>query len=257
METETQQHAALQTWQLTKVYEGGAPAVAEVSLWIPPGTLYGVVGPNGAGKTTLMSMATGLVRPSSGGAWIDGHDVWGDPVLARGRVGMLPDGPALPVSLPGGRAVEHVGVLQGLAPALARERTAELLAVLGLSDAADQSISTYSAGMTKKIGLAAALVHGPRLLVLDEPLEAVDPVSARTIRGLLESFVERGGTALVSSHSMLLIEQMCTHVAILDRGRLRAAGTLAEVRGDDSLEDVIVRMAEPGDGPRDLPWLGR
>ncbi len=246
---------ALRTQGLLKEY-GGKVAVNGVTWGVPRGSLYGLIGPNGAGKTTLLSMATGLVRPSSGNAYIGDKDVWSDPVESRRDVGVLPDGPALPPSLPGGKALQYAGVIQGLEPTVAAERCADLLDVMGLTGAEDQQISTYSAGMTKKIGLAGALIHSPSLLVLDEPLEAVDPVSAKTIRTLLQNYVERGGTAIVSSHSLPLIEQVCTHVAILDGGVLRSAGTLAEVRGDADLESAVVALADPDAVPRDLGWLG-
>lgn len=128
--------------------------------------------------------------------------------------------------------------------------------MLDIAEAGDRAVSTYSAGMKKKIGLAAAMIHSPRLLVLDEPLEAVDPMSARTIRHLLESFVARGGTAMVSSHSMPLIEQMCSHVAILARGSLLAAGTIDDVRAGGTLEGALFDAVGGGDQAAELPWLG-
>jgi ABC-2 type transport system ATP-binding protein len=237
---------ALETRELTKVYGGatamydGQVAVSGVSLVIPRGSLYGLVGANGAGKTTWLSMATGLLRPSHGSAFLDGHDVWADPVAARGRVGLLPDGPTMSEALPGHVALRHVGVLQGLATDVADARAADLMAVFDIAGSADKPVSSYSAGMKKKIGLAAALIHSPRLLVLDEPLEAVDPVSAVTIREILQRFTATGGTVVLSSHSMTLIEQICTHVAILDKGRLVTAGETAAVRAGTSLESILV-----------------
>lgn len=248
--------AALQSWGLSKQYDGGAVAARSISLFVPHGTLYGLVGPNGAGKTTFLSMATGLVRPTGGQVWIAGHNVWTDPVAARGRVGLLPDGPSLPEALPGRRALHYVGVLHGLDPAVVDERSDELLNVLGIADAADRPVSEYSAGMKKKIGLAAAMIHSPRLLVLDEPLEAVDPMSARTIRGLLERYVARGGTAVVSSHSMPLIEQMCSHVAILAQGSLVTAGEIDEIRAGGTLESALFDAVGGVEQNAELPWLG-
>ena len=247
---------ALQSWGQVKTYDGEV-AVDSVSLTVPVGSLYGLVGPNGAGKTTFLSMATGLVRPTDGRVSIDGHDVWNDPVASRGRVGLLPDGPSLPEALTGARALHYVGVLQGLDPGLAHERAGDLLRALSLADAGDRAVSTYSAGMKKKIGLAAALIHSPKLLVLDEPLEAVDPVSALTIRGLLEGYVERGGTVIISSHSMSLIEQICSHVAILDHGALLVADTIDTVRGDSSLESALMTALGDQAPAASLPWLGQ
>ncbi|MGU3293549.1 ABC transporter ATP-binding protein [Williamsia sp. M5A3_1d] len=237
---------ALETRDLTKVYGektaiyDGVPAVTGVSLAIPRGSLYGLVGANGAGKTTWLSMATGLLRPSHGSAFLDGHNVWADPVAARGRVGLLPDGPTMSEALPGHVALRHIGVLQGLATDVADTRARDLMAVFDIDGSADKPVSSYSAGMKKKIGLAAALIHSPRLLVLDEPLEAVDPVSAVTIREILQRYTATGGTVVLSSHSMSLIEQICTHVAILDKGRLVTAGETAAVRAGTSLESILV-----------------
>lgn len=247
---------ALQSWGLTKQYDGGAVAARDISLFVPTGTLYGLVGPNGAGKTTFLSMATGILRPTSGQVWVGGHDVWADPVAARGRVGILPDGPSFPEALPGRRALHYVAALQGMDPAVSTQRTEELLDVLDLTDAGDRPVSAYSAGMRKKIGLAAALIHSPTLLVLDEPLEAVDPISARTIRAILESYVARGGTAVVSSHSMPLIEQMCSHVAILNQGMLLTSGEIDTVRAGGTLEGALVDAVGGTERTADLPWLG-
>lgn len=255
--------AAIETRDLTKVYGektamyDGVPAVSAVSLTIPHGSLYGLVGANGAGKTTFLSMATGLLRPTTGTSLIDGVNVWADPVAARGRVGLLPDGPTMSEALPGLTGLRYVGVLQGLTPDVADSRARQLLEVLEIADAADKPVTNYSAGMKKKIGLAAAMIHSPDLLVLDEPLEAVDPVSAVTIRTLLEQFTARGGTVVLSSHSMGLIEQVCTHVAILNRGSLYAAGTIDEVRSGGSLESVLIDSVGPRDDstPTRLDWL--
>ena len=247
---------ALSTTSLTKYY-GEIAAVRDVSLDVPTGAVFGLVGANGAGKTTFLSMATGLLRPSTGTAVIDGVDVWADPTAARGRIGLLPDGPTMSEALPGLAGLRYVGVLQGLAPDVADGRARQLLDVFGIADAADKPVSNYSAGMKKKVGLAAAMIHSPRLLVLDEPLEAVDPVSAVTIRTLLEQYAADGGTVILSSHSMALVEQLCSHVAVLNRGALYAAGTTAEVRAGGSLESVLIDSVGPRDdaaAPR-LDWL--
>ncbi len=248
---------ALETRELTKVYDG-ANAVSGVSLSVPAGSLYGLVGANGAGKTTLLSMATGLLRPTHGSVFIGGHNVWADPVGARGRVGLLPDGPTMSEALPGRIALRYVGVLQGLTPEVADARADDLLGVFDIAGSADKPVSSYSAGMKKKIGLAAALIHSPALLVLDEPLEAVDPVSAVTIREILTRFTATGGTVILSSHSMSLIEQICTHVAILNRGALVVAGDTAQVRAGTSLESILVDTVgkTPDPGGLGLDWLG-
>jgi ABC-2 type transport system ATP-binding protein len=240
---------------LTKRF-GDKVAVDGVSLAVPRGSFYGLVGPNGAGKTTSLSMATGLLRPDAGTARIFGHDVWADPVGAKQLVGVLPDGLAMPERLTGLEALTYLGLLRGMDAKTVADRADELLDVFELADAGTTLIIEYSQGMRKKIGLATALLHAPRLLVLDEPFEAVDPVSAMTIRAILRRFVDGGGSVVVSSHVMALVEQLCDHVAIIAAGTVRAAGPLAEVRGDGTLEDRFVDLvgvrADTGDG---LAWL--
>ena len=203
---------ALAIRDLVKVY-GNLIAVADLSLDIPTGSFYGIVGPNGAGKTTTLTMATGLLTPDRGTAFVHGVDVWARTQEARGLLGVMPDGMRLLDRLSGPDFLVHVGMLHGLDASTARERAQELLAALDLAEAGKKLISDYSAGMTKKIALAAALIHSPRVLVLDEPFEAVDPVSAANIRQILTDYTKRGGTVILSSHVMATVQQLCTHVA--------------------------------------------
>lgn len=247
--------SALELAGLVKRF-GPKTAVHDVTLTVPAGSFYGLVGPNGAGKTTSLSMAVGLLRPDAGHARIFGADVWGDPVQARARVGVLPDGLALPERLTGRELLVYLARLRGLDAATAAGRAAELLGLLDLLDAERTLVNDYSTGMRKKIGLATALLHGPRLLVLDEPFEAVDPVSALTIRGILRGFVDGGGSVVLSSHVMALVEQLCDHVAVIAGGRVAAAGTLDAVRDGDTLENRFVELVGAGAGTRKAPsWL--
>ncbi|WP_457256593.1 ABC transporter ATP-binding protein [Pedococcus sp. P5_B7] len=239
---------------LTKRF-GQTTAVDHLDLDVPRGSFYGLVGPNGAGKTTTLSMATGLLRPDSGTAHVLGVDVWDDPVAAKSQIGILPDGLRLFDRLNGQQLVTYAGLLRGMDRQLVAERTAELLAALGLTDAKDKLVIDYSAGMTKKITLACALIHAPRLLVLDEPFEAVDPVSARTIRGILEDFAANGGTVVLSSHVMDLVERICTDVAIIAAGVVRASGALEEVRAGASLEDRFLDLVGGSTTVEGLAWL--
>ena len=239
---------------LTKRF-GQTTAVDHLDLDVPRGSFYGLVGPNGAGKTTTLSMATGLLRPDSGTAHVLGVDVWDDPVAAKSQIGILPDGLRLFDRLTGQQLVTYAGLLRGMDRQLVAERTAELLAALGLTDAQDKLVIDYSAGMTKKITLACALIHAPRLLVLDEPFEAVDPVSARTIRGILEDFAASGGTVVLSSHVMDLVERICTDVAIIAAGVVRASGTLDDVRAGASLEDRFLDLVGGSTNVEGLAWL--
>lgn len=217
-------------------------AVNGISLAIPTGSCYGLVGPNGAGKTTTLSMATGLLRPEFGQALIHGIDVWAYPTEAKQLVGVLADGVRLFDRLTGEQVITYNGLLSGLDAETVARRCADLLTMLDLNNAGSTLVVDYSAGMTKKIALACALVHAPRLLVLDEPFESVDPVSAANIRDILSGFVRGGGTVIVSSHSMDLVQRMCDHVAVIAEGRVLAAGTVDEVRGGATLEDRFVEL---------------
>ncbi|QFY07131.1 ATP-binding cassette domain-containing protein [Nonomuraea phyllanthi] len=247
--------AALEISGLAKAF-GDKVAVDHVDLVVPQGSFYGLVGQNGAGKTTTLSMAVGLLRPDSGTARIFGDDVWAAPARAKQLVGVLPDGLAMPERLTGREVLTYLGLLRGLAKEVVAERADELLAVLELDDAEKTLVIEYSTGMRKKIGLATALLHGPRLLVLDEPFEAVDPVSAATIKTILRGFVAGGGSIVLSSHVMALVEQLCDHVGVIDRGRVAAAGPIDEVRGAATLEDRFVELvgADSGDA-KGLSWL--
>ena len=209
---------------------GAKEAVAGVDLEIAAGSLAGLVGPNGAGKTTSLSMMTGLLRPDSGQVLIDGLDVWADPPAAKAIMGVVPAEARLFERLSGEELLEYAGRLRGLPAAEARSRAAQLLDVLDLTADAQRLVADYSTGMRKKAMLGCALIHNPSVLFLDEPLEGVDPVSADVIRRLLTRFAGSGSTVLFSSHVMELVEQVCDHVSIIDKGRIVATGTIDEVR---------------------------
>ncbi|MBN0040353.1 ABC transporter ATP-binding protein [Cellulosimicrobium cellulans] len=230
-------------------------AVAGIDLDVPAGSFYGLVGPNGAGKTTTLSMATGLLRPDAGSAHVHGTDLWADPVAGKRQLGVLPDGVRLFDRLTGAQLVTYAGLLRGMDRDTVAERTAELLAALDLAKDANTFVVDYSAGMTKKIALATALIHAPRTLVLDEPFEAVDPVSAANIRDILAGYVASGGTVVVSSHVMDLVQRMCDHVAVVAGGHVLAAGTVDAVRGDQSLEDRFVDLVGGRQSTEGLAWL--
>ncbi|MEU4779618.1 ABC transporter ATP-binding protein [Micromonospora sp. NPDC023633] len=253
----TAEHPALSLRGLAKQFDGKV-AVAGVDLDVPAGSFYGLLGPNGAGKTTTLSMAVGLLRPDAGGARVLGHDVWADPVGAKQLLGVMPDGVRLFDRLSGAELLAYHGLLRGMDPAVVDQRAAELLDVLALGDAGRTLVVDYSAGMKKKIGLACALLHGPRLLVLDEPFEAVDPVSAALIRDILHRYVTGGGTVVFSSHVMEVVERLCSHVAILAAGTIKRVGPIAEVRGGRSLEQVFVEVVGGRTATgEELAWLSR
>ncbi|MFG3554198.1 ABC transporter ATP-binding protein [Micromonospora sp. NPDC047557] len=253
----TGEHPALALRGLAKRFDGTI-AVAGVDLDVPAGSFYGLLGPNGAGKTTTLSMAVGLLRPDAGSAWVLGQDVWRDPVTAKRLLGVMPDGVRLFDRLTGAELLAYHGLLRGMDPAVVDQRAAELLDVLALGDAGRTLVVDYSAGMKKKIGLACALLHGPRVLVLDEPFEAVDPVSAALIRDILTRYAAGGGTVIFSSHVMEVVERLCSHVAILAQGAIRRVGTIADVRGGRSLEQVFVEVVGGRTATGDeLSWLSR
>jgi ABC-2 type transport system ATP-binding protein len=250
-----EQAPALQISGLRKQFNATV-AVDDVHLVVPRGSFFGLVGPNGAGKTTSLSMAVGLLRPDAGSVRIFGVDVWESPERAKSLVGVLPDGMALPERLTGRELLTYTGLLRGLDPATVAERANELLGVLELLDAERTLVIDYSAGMRKKIGLATALLHAPKLLVLDEPFEAVDPVSASTIRTILQRFVASGGAVVLSSHVMELVEKLCDHVAVITRGRVVASGPVDQVRGGQSLEQAFVHLVGGRTGGGEgLSWL--
>jgi ABC-2 type transport system ATP-binding protein len=230
-------------------------AVAGVDLDVPAGSFYGLVGPNGAGKTTTLSMATGLLRPDFGAATVLGTDMWADTVAAKARLGVLPDGVRLFDRLTGAQLITYAGLLRGMDRATVAERTEDLLRAMDLLGDRDTFVVDYSAGMTKKVALAAALIHAPRVLVLDEPFEAVDPVSAANIRDILHAYVADGGTVVVSSHVMDLVQRMCSHVAVIAGGHVLASGTVDEVRGGQSLEDRFVELVGGRKEGEGLAWL--
>jgi len=234
---------------------GDKVAVAGVDLDVPAGSFFGLVGPNGAGKTTTLSMATGLLRPDAGEVHVHGRSLWADPTAAKRMLGVLPDGVRLFDRLTGAQLLTYAGLLRGMDRDTVAERTADLLRALDLATDADTLVVDYSAGMTKKVALASALIHAPRLLVLDEPFEAVDPVSAANIREILHAYAATGGTVIVSSHVMDLVQRMCSHVAVVAGGRVLAAGTVDDVRAGSTLEERFVELVGGRSTGEGLAWL--
>jgi len=234
---------------------GQKTAVDGIDLVVPTGSFYGLVGPNGAGKTTTLSMATGLLQPDAGTASVHGVDVWADPVAAKRMIGNLADGVRLFDRLTGEQLITYTGMLFSLPREEVAVRTADLLRLMDLGEAAGTPVADYSAGMTKKVALACALVHAPRLLVLDEPFESVDPVSAANIEDVLRSYTGSGGTVIVSSHSMDLVQRMCDHVAIVSAGRVLVAGTVDEVRAGATLQDRFLELVGGRTRSEGPAWL--
>jgi ABC-2 type transport system ATP-binding protein len=242
-------HPAIEVRGLHKSF-GDKQAVAGIDLEIAAGSLAGLVGPNGAGKTTSLSMMTGLLRPDSGRILIEGLDVWADPPAAKAIIGVFE-------RLSGEELLEYSGRLRGLPAGEARDRAAQLLGVLDLAADARRLVADYSTGMRKKVALGCALIHNPLVLFLDEPLEGVDPVSADVIRQLLTRYVGSGSTVLFSSHVMELVEQVCDHVSVIDKGEIVATGTIDEVRGGQTLQRAFIDLVgSKATGEEGLSWLG-
>ena len=234
---------------------GQKVAVNALSLDVPTGSIYGMVGPNGAGKTTTLSMATGLLVPDAGRAVVHGFDVWDQQAAAKAQLGVLPDGLRTFDRLTGMELITYAGLLRGLGRDVVIPRATQLLDVLDLDGAGRTLVADYSAGMRKKINLACALIHSPGVLVLDEPFEGVDPVSARTIQAILADFAADGGTVIISSHVMATVQRFCTHVAIIVAGRVVTSGTTAQVAAGGDLEDRFTELVGAPAAREDLSWL--
>ncbi len=248
------QMLAIETHGLTRLFDG-KPAVEELSLSVPEGAFYGFLGPNGAGKSTTMKLLTGLLSPSAGRARVLGHDLAEDSLEVRRLVGVVPDGLALFERLSGAEQLRLHGQLYGLARAEAGRRAEELLEAMELTADAGKLVGDYSHGMKKRLALGCALIHGPRLLFLDEPFEGIDAVAVSGIRRMLQGLVAGGQmTIFLTSHVLEVVERLVTHVGIIRAGRLAAQGTLDEVRGAGTLEEVFIRTVGERAAAR-LSWL--
>lgn len=253
---------------LTKTYPGAKKqppvvAVDNIRVEVAAGEFYGFLGPNGAGKSTTIRMLTGLLQPTSGSISIAGKDLSTDPLGVKRAIGVLPEELNLYERLTGREFITFAGQMYGLTSEEARRRAEELLHMTELGDAADRLIVDYSMGMKKKVALAGALIHNPRVLFLDEPFNGIDALSARAIRDVLQRMTQSGTTIFFSSHVLDVVEKLCTRVAIISKGRIVGEGTLSELRGQSgdsagSLEDIFVKLvSDKGEHlPDDLDWLG-
>lgn len=234
---------------------GDSNAVDGIDLTVPAGSFYGLVGPNGAGKTTTLSIIAGLLRPDAGTVHISGIDQKANPLGAKRMMGVLPDRLRTFDRLTGRQLLHYYGQLRGLDRAVIEKRVADLARAFDLAEALGRVVSDYSAGMTKKLMLAGALIHSPRVLVLDEPFEAVDPVSSNVILDILRAYVAHGGTVILSSHGMDLVEQVCSRVAVIVGGEVLAEGTVDEVRAGQTLTERFVELSGTGGEVEGLEWL--
>jgi ABC-2 type transport system ATP-binding protein len=234
---------------------GSRAALTSVSFTVPRGVFYGLVGPNGAGKTTLLRAITGLQAPDTGDIAILGRSVWPNPLAIRPITGMLPDDLRLLERLSGRELLSYCGLIRRLDPVEVKRRADQLLDVLGFGVGADELVADYSTGMRKKIALAAAMIHAPGVLVLDEPFESVDPISVRSLVDVLRAYQRAGGTVLLSSHVMDTVEKLCSHVAILHGGKVLDSGPIDEVTDGVRLEDRFIASVGGTRSEDDLSWL--
>jgi ABC-2 type transport system ATP-binding protein len=237
--------SSIELRSLVKMY-GEKAAVEDVSLDVYGGEIFGFLGPNGAGKTTTIKAIVGLLRPTSGTVRVAGFDVQREPIPAKAASGYVPDEPNLYAKLTARELLRFVGDLYGVDPGQVERRSEELLRLFDLSQAADDTIDSYSHGMRQKTSLAAALVHDPRVLVLDEPTVGLDPKSARLIKDILRQLADRGAAVFLSTHILEIAERMCDRIGIINQGRLIAAGTMDELRdlgqGESRLEDIFLAL---------------
>ena len=246
---------------LTKLFRQTA-AVDGLTFSVARGRFFGFLGPNGAGKSTTIKMLTGLLRPTSGEITIEGVRLEQDLLAVKGMIGVLPEELFLYERLTGEEYLHFAGRMYGLPKDETRRRTDELLEFLSLQDERGKLIVDYSQGMRKKVALAAALIHSPRVLFLDEPLNGIDPVSGRIVTDLLTRLAKKGVTLFFTSHGLDVVERLCDEVAIIDRGRLIAHGSLQEIRekralGESaSLEDVFLKLVSADVARQDLSWIG-
>ena len=236
---------AIDTERLTRRFgpaETGLVAVDQMDLTVEAGQFFGFLGPNGAGKSTTIKMLTGLLEPTAGRIRILGLDLAERPVEVKAQIGAVPEGLALYDRLTGAEFLNFVGRMYGLDRLTAAQRAAELLDYMQLAERPRTLVADYSHGMKKKLALAAAVIHTPRILFLDEPFEGVDAIAAQTLKAMLTRMIARGVTVFLTSHVLEIVERLCSHVAIIHQGRLVAQGSIEELR-----EGVESRLARAGD----------
>jgi ABC-2 type transport system ATP-binding protein len=257
---------AILTQNLTRKF-GNLTAVDGVDLQVSAGQFFGFLGPNGAGKSTTIKMLTGLLAPTVGSMQLLGLDFAAHPIEIKRQIGVVPEGMGLFERLTGAEYLNFVGRMYGLDRPTTKRRSEELLEFMQLADRPKTMIADYSHGMQKKLALAAAVIHGPRILFLDEPFEGVDALAAGALKALLGRMTERGATIFLTSHVLEIVERLCSHVAIIAKGRLVAQGSLEELRagiaGEEgskiTLEQIFLSIVDHGGAARpqleELSWL--
>jgi len=260
---------AIATQRLTRRF-GSFTAVDDVSLQVAPGQFFGFLGPNGAGKSTTIKMLTGLLEPTSGSIEILGRPFSAAALDLKRQIGVVPEGMALLSRLTASEYLRFVGSMYGLDRETANRRTEELLDFMQLANEPKKLIADFSHGMQKKLALAAAVIHGPKVLFLDEPFEGVDAIAAGTLKSMLQGMIHRGATIFLTSHVLEIVERLCSHVAIIHKGKLVANGSLEELRAGVAstlpgaereekltLEEIFLNTvgAEGAEAVPELSWL--
>ena len=232
---------------LTRTFNGFT-AVDRIDLEVAPGQFFGFLGPNGAGKSTTIKMLTGLLAPTAGSIQVLGEDLFRNPVAVKRNIGVVPEGMALFGKLTATEYLQFVGRMYGLDAATTKQRAAELLDFMGLANEPKKLVADYSHGMGKKLALAAAVIHGPKVLFLDEPFEGVDAVAAGTLKNMLQGMIARGATIFLTSHVLEIVERLCSHVAIINKGQIVANGSLDELRA--GVQAKLEAAATNGSAPQ-------
>jgi len=264
-------HAAIQTRELTRRF-GELTAVDNVSMSVAPGQFFGFLGPNGAGKSTTIKMLTGLLEPSAGSIEILGQPFGAASLELKRQIGVVPEDMALLGRLTAREYLRYVGRMYGLDPQTANQRTEELLDFMQLAGEYKKMITDFSHGMQKKLAMAAAVIHGPKVLFLDEPFEGVDAIAAGMLKAMLLRMIGRGATIFLTTHVLEIVERLCSHVAIISQGRVVANGSIEELRAGVAsalpgaeqglkltLEQIflaIVGAGAPQESMQELSWLG-
>ncbi len=250
----------IQARELTRRFSAFT-AVDKLTFDAPSGQIYGLLGPNGSGKSTTMRMLLGLLKPTSGTARIWGHDIRTESVEVKRLMGFVPEEPVLPESITGWEYINYVSDIWRIPRGSVRdEEIDELLELLDIKDASDDLIETYSKGMSRKISLVAALIHKPRVLILDEMQAGIDPKGAATIKEIVAGLCDRGVAVLLSTHILEIAESMCDRIGIINEGKLIAEGTMDELRhqakGQSSLEEIFLNLTGGPDMQRIADFLG-
>jgi len=231
---------------LTKRY-GNFVAVDNIDLHVSKGSIFGFLGPNGAGKTTTLRIIAGIMRPTKGRITLGGDDVVDNPMAAKRRLGFIPDRPFVYEKLTGAEFLRFVAALYQQDGEIVERRIDELLDVFELTPWKNELVESYSHGMRQKLIISSALIHRPEVIVVDEPMVGLDPKAARLLKDIFRQFVDRGGTVLMSTHTLEVAEAMCQRIAIIQQGKIVAQGTMEELRqqtaaGDASLEDLFLKL---------------